>query len=116
MCTRYGISLNSLCGQHRSCQSETSSRTAASSHINYKYLSIPEKIIRLQNVHKENRLTRKKLENLERIVNVISRRGVRLEPELNSDLQQVMIDEEQFVLSQYPLLCVQEAEIGGSFL
>ena len=102
-CTLYIKSLNSMCSRYRSCQSETSNRTAASSHINYRYLSTPEKIIRLQNLHKENRSTRKKLGNLERrIANAIADKGVPLEPELNSDLQQVMLDEEQSVLSQYP--------------
>ena len=57
----------------------------------------------LQNLHKENRSNHKKLGNLERrVANVISDEGVPLEPELNSDLQQVMLDKEQSVLSQYP--------------
>ena len=67
-CTLYTKNLNSLCSQYRSCQSETSNRTAASSHINFKYLSTPEKIICLQNLHKENQSTHKKLRNLERRV------------------------------------------------
>ena len=101
-CALYRKNLNSMCSRYRSCQSETSNRTAASSHINYKYLSTQEKIMCLQNLHKENRSTRKKLGNLERrVANVISDKGVPLEPELNSDLQQVMLDEEQSVLPQY---------------
>ena len=100
-CVTYRRSLAVMASRHslqRSIQ-----KTAPSSHTNYRYLSSPEKIDRLRQLHQCNRSVQKKLCRLKaRVAEMISTTNVQLDVETTSDLCAIMELEEESILKKYP--------------
>lgn len=101
-CAQYRYILNAMLYRHR--KSEVSGQCVdPSSHTNYRYLSTPEKVERMHNLHKSARLCRKQVDRTKtRLAAVIEERGVLVDDELHGDLAKVMQDNSSKVLKAYP--------------
>ena len=96
-CTEYRHSLRSMRARSTKPPEE---ETASSSHINYRYLSTPEKLERMKTLHRTNRAARMKIERLKvKLKNAIDNKGVSLDREVTYDLHQVMEEEEEKAMS-----------------
>ena len=80
----------------------SSLRTLASSHTNYRFLSSPEKIERLKQLHHQNRICTKQLARLKlKLEEVIYQRGVTIDDEMSTDLCSIMNEEQQHVEKEF---------------
>ena len=96
MCDGYRSNLHSLASREASYT--TPNRT---SHANYRYLSTPEKIDRLHDLHRETRAYRLKVERLQaKLASVTALHGVTLDEETTSDLHHIMLEEEEQAVQQ----------------
>ena len=89
-CKKYRSVLRAMCSRHKKSP-PSSERSDVSSHTNYRYLSTPEKITRLANLHSKFVQEKRKLEDLKQKVNnltVLS--GVEVDDQLSSDLSGIM--------------------------
>ncbi len=67
------------------------------------YLTSPEKNERLQELHRQHRITQKQLHRLQvKVEKLIEEKGVCLDEPLTTDLQQVIVDEEQQMVRRFP--------------
>ena len=75
------------------------SRNSLSDHVNYRYLSTPEKIDRLHQMQRQKKAMAKKISRLkDKIANAVAKADtVSLDEEMSADLCQVMIDEQAAV-------------------
>ena len=81
------VSAHPECFDKTVSASQVYKRTDPLSHTNYRFLSTPEKIERLRNLHKVSRTATKKLLHLkQRLANVIEKQGVQLDGSTNSEL------------------------------
>ena len=88
-CTTHRLSLGVMASRHSLQRSKE--RSAPSSHTNFRYLSTPEKVERLRQLHQCNRSAQKKLHRLKaRIAEMISRKNIQLDVETTSDLCTIM--------------------------
>ena len=100
---RRTLAVMASCPGHRKDQQQVVKRTAPSSHINYRYLSSPEKIDHLHRLHEDSQSIQKKVHRLRsRITQMISSSGVTLDDEIISDLHEIMQDKEQKIFSHSP--------------
>ena len=69
------------------------SRNSLSDHVNYRYLSTPEKIDRLHQMQRQKKAMAKKISRLkDKIANAVAKADtVSLDEEMSADLCQVMI-------------------------
>ena len=96
-CTEYRHILRSMRARSTKPPEE---KTASSSHINYRYLSTPEKLERMKTLHRDNRAAHMKIERLKvKLKNAIDNKGVSLDREVTDDLHQVMEEEEEKAMS-----------------
>ena len=97
-CTDYRSTLHALAS--RECRRTKPDRT---SHTNYRYLSTPEKLDRLHELCRENRLAHMKIERLwAKLTQITANVGVSLDESTTSDLHQVMQEEEEQVAQKFP--------------
>ena len=86
--------------EHEHC---TDDRSAPSSHRNYRYLTTPQKVERLRNLHDKSRaLERKVQRSQERITTLLAKEGVSLDTVTTTDLHTIMEEEHVTVAEQYP--------------
>ena len=84
-------------------QSSISTPAATTSHVNYRYLSTPEKDQRLRGLHTQYRCSAKKAKRLEeKIKAMIEDNGEVVDEEMNSDLKQIMHDCSEKVTNEHP--------------
>lgn len=84
-------------------QSSTSTPASTKSHVNYRYLSTPEKDQRLQELHTQYRCSAKKAKRLEeKLKAMIEEKGEVVDEGLNSDLKQIMHDCSEKVSNEHP--------------
>ena len=90
--------LHSLASHHK--KPISADILAASSHVNYRYLTSSEKDLRLKNMHKalKMKITRLKI----KLMNEIETRGIVLDEEISADLKQVMEEKENDIAEQFP--------------
>ena len=68
-------------------EQSTSSKMAADTHANYRYLSSPEKVARMKELHKSKRKTKQQLDRISsRLQLLITTKGVEVDNDTNSDL------------------------------
>ena len=80
-----------------------SSRTAPSSHTNYRYLSRSELILRLEREHHQRQLISKQCQRLKtRIEDVSERAGVTVDQTTHEGLKEIMVTENNNVLQSLP--------------
>ena len=60
-CTQYRKTLCALVRRSNTIDLKASDRSDPSSHTNYRFLTSPEKVKRLENLHHQHRITEKKL-------------------------------------------------------
>ena len=101
-CSAHWQSLAIMATRH-SLQPHPDTRTAPSSHTNYRYLSIPEKVDRMRQLHECSRSAQKKLHRLKaRVCEMMSKKSVGLDAETASDLCTITQQEEENICSKYP--------------
>jgi len=87
----------------QSQKQQSSERTAPSSHTNYRYLSTPEKVDRLHQLHTSCRSTQKRLHRLKtQVADLIARQSVSVDADIAADLSVIMAEEEESIVSKYP--------------
>ena len=100
-CTTHRRSLGIMASRH-SLQRSTE-RSALSSHTNFRYLSTPEKVERLRQLHRCNRSAQKKQHRLKaNVAEMISRKNIQLDVETTSDLCTIMKQKEECISRMYP--------------
>ena len=78
---------------------QSTEKAAIKSHANYRYLSTPEKLLRMKNLHHDNRVAHMRLRRLEvRLRQAIEDNGVSLDADVTDDLHNVMESEEDKVM------------------
>ena len=94
-------SLHSLASREK-CRASTTVCTS-SSHINYRYLTTPEKNDRLRGMRQENRALQLKINRLKmKLASVMETTGVILDEETSSDFQQIMAEKDGHIAEQFP--------------
>ena len=79
------------------------SRTAPSSHTNYRYLSRSELILRLEQEHRQCQLISKRCQRLKtKIEEVSERTGVAVDQKIHEGLKEIMVTENNNVLQSLP--------------
>ena len=101
-CTQYRQVLSVLnCRQEK--ENTSAQRTDPSSHVNYRFLNTPEKIVRLQQLHHKNRLVEKKLSRLEEKLKVaIDQQAHVVDHETTNDLCTIVAEEDDRMTSKLP--------------
>lgn len=78
-------------------------RTAPDSHVNYRFLSSPEKTERLRCLHTQQRHMRLSQERLKAKLNkVIEKKGVAVDDEMHTNLQQIMQEKSSDMAQAFP--------------
>ena len=91
----YRSSLFARASREKSRLATPSPCTSKSSHVNYRFLSLPEKVERLRQLRTENLALKRKISNMEsKISDIISEEGIELDDETTLDLQQIMTEQE----------------------
>ncbi len=76
--------------------------TSTSSHVNYRYLSTPQKVQRLRQLSQKNRQLREKIRRLQRKLDkVYETSSVLLDDETSQDLQDIMDQQDSSVQAKY---------------
>ena len=88
--------------QLRRHNSSSALSKSISSHINYRYLTSPEKMQRLHSLQNERRNLLKRLVRLKAKIEEVAGNGVLLDEEMTGDLYSVMIDAEKKKLHDCP--------------
>ena len=83
-CSSYRRSLEVMLSRKRS---KSVSGTTSSSHVNYRYLSTPEKVDRLHSLHQDSHSQQRRVQRLRaRITEMTASKGLSLDTETTSDL------------------------------
>lgn len=95
------------CSAHRRSLNRAINRktrvTTSHDHTNYRYLSSPEKVARLQELQHKNRASNKQIIRLrDKLKESTVKNGVCLDDATRNDLENIMKEEEQNVLERYP--------------
>ena len=99
-CTTYRRTLGVMAS--RQCKRHSLERVVPSSHTNYRYLTTPEKVDRLRQLHQDSRSSQRKIQHLKtRVSQLIATDGMTLDLETTTDLHTIMQEEETTVLSRY---------------
>ena len=100
-CALYRKNLLQMCSRDQA-PSKTD-HVAPTSHINYRFLSTPQKIGRIRELHRLNRLSVKKIRRLQsKIQDEMQRKAICIDESTNDDLVATMAEEENQVLSSFP--------------
>ena len=100
-CINYRKILNSML--FRAAKQDKSDASDPSSHVNFRYLSSPQKVRRLQELSKSVRVSNQWVERLKtRLASVIEKRGVQVESDLHGDLADIMKENTQKITDSYP--------------
>ena len=84
-------------------QEQIQSKFVPSSHVNYRYLTSPQKKEHLRRLHDHSRSLQKKLSRRqERIAALVAKEGVHLDTEMTNDLHLITEEENSFVVKSYP--------------
>ena len=98
----YRNSLFSRVSREKSRSSTLDPCTSKSSHVNYRFLSSPEKVVRMRQLRTENLAMKWKIANLEAKINdIICKEGIELDDETTSDLRQIMMEHDS-TISKFP--------------
>ena len=95
-CSKYRKILHSMASRDKHSGKLSSldnhhSKTTPSSHVNFRYLTSPEKVIRIHNLHDLQRLTKQRLERVSsRLQAAIEKKGVEIKEGLHQDLIDIM--------------------------
>ena len=101
-CVRQRASL-SVQAKRLAIRDKVNSKTAPSSHTNYRYLSRPELIERLSQEHHQRQLLSKQCQRLKaKIAQVTEEVGVSVSAEMHEDLKQIMVEKQDQVLKSFP--------------
>ena len=99
---RYNLHSIASRGKKRAAIPETPSDNL-SSHINYRFLSTPEKVARLHCLRRKNRALSLRIKRLNsKVAAAIETDGVILDGQTSTDIQTIMEDENKLVCSKYP--------------
>ena len=102
-CSEYRHTLLVLSRRQEVKAPSSSLRTQVASHTNYRFLSTPEKIERLKQLHHQNRISTKRQARLEvKLKEAIHQQGVMLDDDMTTDLCSVMKEEQQHVEKEFP--------------
>ena len=94
----YRSSLFARASREKSRLTTPSPCTSKSSHVNYRFLSSPEKVERLRQLRTENLAMKRKIGNLEaRINDIICNEGIELDDDTTSDLHQIMMENDSTI-------------------
>ena len=100
-CLSYRETLRIMAFRHN--QEQIQSKFVPSSHVNYRYLTSPQKKERLRRLHDHSRSLQKKLSRRqERIAALVAKEGVHLDTETTNDLHLITEEENSFVVKSYP--------------
>ncbi len=100
-CSHYRNTLRALASNSKSRCS--ASGASPSSHVNYRYLSTPEKDSRLRESHRRNRVMKKRLSRLQQKLDETTRAsGVVVDESMTSDLLAIMQTHGAEVTSEHP--------------
>lgn len=99
-CESHRHTLRSLTYQMRN---ESADKTAPDSHVNYRHLSTPEKVHRLQRLHSELRSNVRKKERLrEKLDMVVEEEGVTTDTEIHTEICAIMDSNKSSIVDSYP--------------
>ena len=102
-CRLYRKTLFSLLTRHQQRQSSPTDRTDPTSHVNYRFLTSPEKEERLQRFHHMHRIDQQKIARLQAALNVaVKGRGVVVDEDLHQDLKRIIQENEKSISATYP--------------
>ena len=77
--------------------------TSSSRHVNYRFLSTPEKVKRLRGLSRKTRIHREKVRWLElKLDKVLAISIVSLDKEMSQDIQKIMDEEESSIHAKLP--------------
>ncbi len=100
-CRKYRSVLRAMDSRRKKC-SPSSEKTAISSHVNFRYLSTPEKTQRLTNLRAEVVQQKRKIEFLEEKVKMLTEAsGVEVDKEIHDDLGGIMEEMTEEVEKQF---------------
>jgi len=103
-CRVYRKTLFSLLTRYQRGQAGHVDRTDPTSHVNYRFLSTPEKKGRLQRLHQLHRFDQQKISRLRAALDLaVEQRGVVVDEDLHQDLRQIVQEKEKYVSETYPL-------------
>ena len=99
-CVFYHETLRIMAFRHN--QEQIQSKFVPSSHVNYRYLTSPQKKERLRRLHDHSRSLQKKLvRHQEHIAALAAKEGVHLDIEMTDDLHLITEEENSFVVKSY---------------
>lgn len=99
-CVKYRSTLRSLYGRWKKTSSPSESRSAVSSHTNYRYLTTPEKKMRLANLRSENKALHRQVDQLKQhISRLTDTNGIIVEEDMDADLRRIMDDNDEIICS-----------------
>lgn len=102
-CAQHRKTLNSMLCRHVKSEASGIDKGSPSNHTNYRYLTTPEKVQRLQRLHQSTRLCRKQVGRVKaRLAAAIEKRGILVDSELHDDLTVIMKENSAQVLEAYP--------------
>ncbi len=102
-CSNYRKTLNSMLFRAAKQDKSGADGSDPSSHVNFRYLSSPQKVNRLQKLHKSVRVSNQRVERLKtRLASVIEKRGIQVESDLHEDLTNIMQDNSKKITDSYP--------------
>ncbi len=88
-CVSYRKTLHAMLSRHD--KSSSASKTAPDSHVNYRYLSTPEKVERLSRLHTLQRQTNLRLQRMKaKIEQVAEEKGIEVDEATHNDLTEIM--------------------------
>lgn len=100
VCKHYRKTLTSMLARK---ENSTTDRTAPNSHVNYRYLSSPEKVKRIQRLHTLQRQTKLQLERMKaRISQSIEENGIEVDDEVHDHLVSIAQENAENVLATCP--------------
>ena len=105
-CTAYHHTLRSMYSRHkkqRCSPRRMMYRSSPGSHVNFRYLTTPEKHNRYTRLRQQAKASKKMVEGLKRkIAEMTSANGVILDEDLDSDFKKIMDEHSDFIESEYP--------------
>ena len=103
-CTHHRKALSTMVRRSTTGSDEINSKHLdALSHTNYRFLTSPEKVKRLQILHREVRITQKKLFRLrEKLEEKIATQAILIDEDTDADMRTVMAEEEGQLFKRFP--------------
>ena len=97
-CSTYRNTLNRAVARKERSTTEATPH----SHTNYRYLSSPEKIVRLREIQHERRISQKRITRLTtKLAELTAEDGVPLDSDMSGDLKEIMEEEDKGVLDRH---------------